>query len=69
MNSPQSLHIFCRVIDNFGDIGVCWRLSRQFVREHHLAVTLWVDDLASMQRICRALDATRDHQEAEGVIV
>jgi hypothetical protein len=19
--------IFCRVIDNFGDIGVCWRLA------------------------------------------
>ncbi|MFX8262404.1 elongation factor P maturation arginine rhamnosyltransferase EarP, partial [Acinetobacter baumannii] len=21
--------VFCRVIDNFGDIGVCWRLATQ----------------------------------------
>lgn len=35
--------IFCRVIDNFGDIGVCWRLACDLgVRGH--AVTLWVDD-------------------------
>ncbi|MGP1615462.1 MAG: elongation factor P maturation arginine rhamnosyltransferase EarP, partial [Pollutimonas bauzanensis] len=24
-----SFDIFCRVVDNFGDIGVCWRLARQ----------------------------------------
>ena len=32
MNQPQpSLQwdVFCRVIDNFGDIGVCWRLVTQ----------------------------------------
>ncbi len=35
--------IFCRVIDNFGDIGVCWRLSADLAaRGHH--VRLWVDD-------------------------
>jgi hypothetical protein len=21
--------IFCRVVDNYGDIGVCWRLARR----------------------------------------
>jgi len=40
--------IFCRVIDNFGDIGVCWRLSV------HLAllgqrVRLWVDDASALR--------------------
>ncbi|MFM2343628.1 MAG: hypothetical protein RLZZ210_236 [Pseudomonadota bacterium] len=24
------ISIFCKVIDNFGDIGVCWRLARNF---------------------------------------
>lgn len=35
--------IFCRVIDNFGDVGVCWRLSAELARrgEH---VRLWLDD-------------------------
>ena len=36
--------IFCRVVDNYGDIGVCWRLARQLQAEHHLHVRLWVDN-------------------------
>lgn len=49
---PRSLAIFCKVVDNYGDIGICWRLARQLQREHGVAVTLWVDDLASFRRIC-----------------
>ena len=48
-------HIFCRVIDNFGDIGVCWRLAQQLAREHSQLVTLWVDDLHSFAALCPAL--------------
>jgi uncharacterized repeat protein (TIGR03837 family) len=50
--APRTLAIFCKVVDNYGDIGICWRLARQLQAEHGLAVTLWVDDLASFQRIC-----------------
>ncbi|MDO5531702.1 elongation factor P maturation arginine rhamnosyltransferase EarP [Sutterella sp.] len=28
---PPSCDVFCRVIDNFGDAGVCWRLARRFL--------------------------------------
>ena len=35
--------ILCRVIDNFGDAGVCWRLARQLATEHHAEVTLFID--------------------------
>ncbi|TXL66266.1 elongation factor P maturation arginine rhamnosyltransferase EarP [Zeimonas arvi] len=35
--------ILCRVVDNFGDAGVCWRLARQLVREHDAEVTLFID--------------------------
>jgi uncharacterized repeat protein (TIGR03837 family) len=35
--------VFCRVIDNHGDLGVCWRLAQQLAQAGH-AVTLWVDD-------------------------
>ena len=35
--------IFCRVIDNYGDIGVCWRLSAQLAAQGD-SVRLWVDD-------------------------
>ncbi len=35
--------IFCKVVDNHGDLGVCWRLSAQLAaRGQH--VRLWVDD-------------------------
>ena len=27
MHTPLRWDLFCRVIDNFGDIGVCWRLA------------------------------------------
>jgi len=43
--------VFCRVVDNFGDIGVTWRLVRQLQREHNWSVRLWVDDLKSFQRL------------------
>ncbi len=35
--------IFCKVIDNFGDIGVCWRLAADLASRGQ-AVRLWVDD-------------------------
>ena len=40
--------IFCRVIDNFGDLGVCWRLSADLARRGH-RVRLWVDDASALQ--------------------
>jgi len=39
--------VFCRVIDNFGDIGVCWRLSADLAARGH-AVRLWVDDASAL---------------------
>lgn len=35
--------IFCEVIDNYGDIGVCWRLSTDLAARGE-QVRLWVDD-------------------------
>ena len=43
--------IFCSVVDNYGDIGVAWRLARQLVDEHAIAVRLFVDDRNALQRI------------------
>lgn len=67
--SVTSLAIFCKVVDNYGDIGICWRLARQLQREHGVAVTLWVDDLASFRRICPEIEVAADCQLAQGVTV
>lgn len=61
--------IFCTVIDNFGDIGVCWRLARQLEGEHGLTVRLWVDDLVSFQRICPEVDPRKALQMIQGIEV
>jgi uncharacterized repeat protein (TIGR03837 family) len=44
--------IFCRVVDNYGDVGVCWRLARALVVEHGADVRLWVDDWKTLSRLC-----------------
>jgi uncharacterized repeat protein (TIGR03837 family) len=64
-----SLALFCKVVDNFGDVGICWRLSRQLQQEHGIAVTLWVDDLRSFQRICPEVAIDADVQQIANVKV
>jgi len=61
--------IFCNVVDNFGDVGVCWRLARQLAAEHDLTVRLWVDDLYSLRRLCPEIDVSLDEQAQRGVRV
>ncbi|MBX3619938.1 MAG: elongation factor P maturation arginine rhamnosyltransferase EarP [Rhizobacter sp.] len=39
--------IFCRVVDNFGDIGVCWRLAAD-LGSRGQQVRLWVDDASAL---------------------
>jgi uncharacterized repeat protein (TIGR03837 family) len=65
----RSWDIFCAVVDNYGDIGVCWRLARQLAAEHGLKVRLWVDDLGSLQRLCPEAVPVLDAQVLHGVEV
>ena len=65
----QRWDIFCKVIDNYGDVGVTWRLARQLAAEHGRAVRLWVDDLESLERLCPGVDPQVDSQTAHGVEV
>jgi uncharacterized repeat protein (TIGR03837 family) len=69
VNERLRFDVFCRVVDNFGDAGVCWRLARELVAEHDLAVTLRIDRLAALARIEPAIDAARAKQRVAGVTV
>jgi uncharacterized repeat protein (TIGR03837 family) len=64
-----SCDLFCAVIDNFGDVGVCWRLARQLSSEYGWQVRLLVDDLHTFARLCPALDAGLTRQRIDGVVV
>jgi uncharacterized repeat protein (TIGR03837 family) len=69
MSSVKKLHLFCHVVDNYGDVGICWRFARQLQQEHGIAVTLWVDDLFCLQRICPELAADAELQRLDSVTV
>jgi uncharacterized repeat protein (TIGR03837 family) len=47
MNTHRLWDIFCTVIDNHGDLGVCWRLTRQLLAQGQ-SVRLWVDDASAL---------------------
>ena len=54
--------IFCKVVDNYGDIGTCWRLAQQLADEHEADVRLWVDQLQGFAQLCPAVSANADQQ-------
>lgn len=65
----QRWDIFCRIVDNYGDIGVCWRLARQLAHEYGLEIKLWVDALPVAQRLLPTLDTQRAEQVLDGVTI
>jgi len=52
----QRWDIFCTVVDNYGDVGVAWRLARQLAGEHAIAVRLFVDDMRALARLVPEID-------------
>ena len=47
MNTSLRWDIFCQVIDNYGDIGVCWRLAAELGARGH-PVRQWVNDATAL---------------------
>lgn len=43
--------LFCTVIDNYGDIGVAWRLACELQTRLQAQVYLWLDDTNALQTI------------------
>ena len=52
----MTIDIFCDVIDNFGDAGVCWRLASIFSCEHGFPVKLYINDAETLSKITAGLD-------------
>jgi uncharacterized repeat protein (TIGR03837 family) len=68
MSQPRTWDIFCRVVDNYGDVGVCWRLARALAGRPGACVRLWIDDLASLRMLApgvRLDTAVQRHAEIE----
>jgi len=65
----RSWDIFCHVVDNYGDIGVTWRLARQITAELNEPVRLFVDDLNAFRHLCPQIDVSKAQQEIMDVHV
>lgn len=61
--------IFCHVIDNYGDVGICWRLAQQLADEFGIVVRLLVDNLNALQKICPAINRNLATQSIQGIQV
>ncbi|MBC7756591.1 MAG: elongation factor P maturation arginine rhamnosyltransferase EarP [Bdellovibrio sp.] len=61
--------IFCKIVDNFGDIGVCWRLAKRLRAEHGLLIRLWIDDLEAAQQIIPGLSVAENSQVCDEVTI
>lgn len=61
--------LFCKVVDNYGDAGVCWRIARQLAHEHSVPVRLWIDQPATLQALHPGFNAGQSQQFLDGVDV
>lgn len=67
--NPVTAGIWCRVIDNFGDAGVAWRLARSLKREYGWCVTLIIDKPETLAAFVPEVDAAGDACTALGIRV
>lgn len=63
-----SFDIFCQVIDNYGDIGVCWRLAKQLSHlPFNANVRLWVDEIAVFKKLQPKITLDKKIQSVDDV--
>lgn len=67
--ASQVWDIFCKVVDNYGDAGVCWRLAHLLSGEHGVKVRLWIDRPATLQALQPALEPKTSVQTIGGIEV
>jgi hypothetical protein len=64
-----SCDVFCRVVDNYGDAAVCWRLASGLAAGEGFRVRLWIDRPEVLAALQPALDPAVDAQWLDGVQV
>lgn len=63
MHSAPHIWLFVRVIDNYGDMGVAWRLACNLRRQSAAHISLWSDDTALLHLLAPG------YPDAEGITV
>lgn len=61
----MQIDIFCQVVDNYGDIGVSWRLAQQLAQQHH--VRLFVNHLSAFASIESRIQTELSQQKIDKI--
>lgn len=64
----ETWDLFCRVVDNYGDVGIAWRLAKQLVADDRV-LRLVVDGLDVLGALEPRMAPTADRQRIAGVEV
>ena len=64
----KNITLLCKVIDNFGDIGVVWRLARALKEcaAAPLDLRIIIDDLSAFASVAPGVDTEKDDQQFSG---
>ena len=68
IKAPHGALIFCRVIDNFGDAGVTWRLAKR-LRDLGFPTSLVIDSLETLSRLVPELNPKEPVSRVRGITV
>jgi len=67
MGERATIDILCKVVDNYGDIGVVYRLAKALSDlDPGLSLRLHVDDLAAFAALCPEVDPAAELQRVRG---
>ncbi|MBD5410383.1 MAG: elongation factor P maturation arginine rhamnosyltransferase EarP [Treponema sp.] len=65
-HNKRSITLLCKIVDNFGDIGVVYRLANALSESSEFSLRLVVSDLSSFSKIAPKIDAQKDFQTLNG---
>lgn len=65
----MKITVLCKVVDNFGDVGVMFRLVKQMqlVATKPLEINIVIDDLISFNKIYNKINPQKDFQQIDGL--
>ena len=54
--------IFCQIVDNYGDAGICWRLARSLSSLHDQEVRIFCNDLPTLNLLASGSNEALSHK-------
>ncbi|AFZ83189.1 elongation factor P maturation arginine rhamnosyltransferase EarP [Candidatus Kinetoplastidibacterium crithidiae] len=63
----MKIDIFCKIIDNYGDIGFSWRLANDLANNYDCIVRLIVDNLTTFSSINSKINSNSNYQIIDNI--